>query len=290
MGVVEGNYVTRISYGHDLLFRVANLKREQAVLHGVDIRLSADAPLDDLVQVEDRELNKREQKVKKQEDVSYRLFIQDYRMLKEKREYESTDGYTHEDSRFQLPVKVLHLDGDQNYLRKCMELYEKIGLQVYGVHLHEKDMAQEISALLKNTRPDIVVFTGHDAYSKRKGMKSELRAYRNSKYFVDTVREARQVTPQLDDLIIFAGGCQSHFESLIRAGANFASSPSRVNIHALDPVYIVGRIAYTSFMEKVNVRAALRNTFTGDRGMGGIETKGLLRLGMPYMEEDSGDS
>lgn len=287
MAFVKDDYVTRKSYEHDLLFRVSEVKEKQAVLHGVDIRLRADAPLHDLFQVEERQLTKLRQKVKKQEDVSYRLFIQDYRLLKEKREYESTDGYMHDASYFQLPTKVLHLDGDHSYLRKCMNLYEKIGLHVHSVHLNEKEMAYEIGPLIKSIQPNIVVITGHDSYSRKKGRKNEIRAYQNSKHFVDTVREARKVTPHLDELIIFAGACQSHFESLIRAGANFASSPSRINIHALDPVYIAARIAYTSFMEKVNVWEAIRNTFTGDKGMGGIETRGLLRIGMPYIEETS---
>ena len=34
-------------------------------------------------------------------------------------------------------------------------------------------------------------------------------------------------------LIIVAGACQSHFEALLQAGANFASSPGSVLIHAL---------------------------------------------------------
>ena len=166
-----------------------------------------------------------------------------------------------------------------------MDLYEKIGLQVHSIHLNEKDMPHEVGPLIKKIQPNIVVITGHDSYSKKKGTKSELRAYRNSKYFVDTVREGRKIIPHLDDLVIFAGACQSHFESLIRAGANFASSPSRINIHALDPVYIAAKIAYTSFMEKVNITDALKNTFTGNKGMGGIETKGLYRIGMPYIED-----
>ena len=74
-------------------------------------------------------------------------------------------------------------------------------------------------------------------------------AYRHSKDLLKTVREARKKSCSLDHLIIFAGACQSHFESLIQAGANFASSPSRVNIHALDPVYIVGKISFTPFRE-----------------------------------------
>ena len=48
-------------------------------------------------------------------------------------------------------------------------------------------------------------------------------------------KRSKEKAPSLDQLVIFAGACQSHFESLIQAGANFASSPSRVNIHALRP-------------------------------------------------------
>lgn len=206
--------------------------------------------------------------------------------MKEKRNYQATDGFTHEASFFQLPAKVLHVDGDQTYLKKCIELYNRIGLQVHGVHLHEREMPVQIVELVTKIHPDIIVITGHDSFSKNKGPKHDIRAYRNSKYFVETVREARKMNPNLDQLIIFAGACQSHFESLIRAGANFASSPLRVNIHALDPVYIVAKIAFTPFMEKVSVWDAIRNTLTGNKGVGGVDTKGLLRTGLPYIEEE----
>src|SRR5690606_37730066 len=122
---------------------------------------------------------------------------------------------------------------------KCLDLYERLGVSVIGVHCNEKEMHLRIGELIDQYRPDILVITGHDAYSKTKGKKIDLNAYRHSKYFVETVKEARKKVPNLDQLVIFAGACQSHFESLIYAGANFASSPQRVNIHALDPVYIV---------------------------------------------------
>src|SRR5690625_1271003 len=148
-------------------------------------------------------------------------------------------------------------------------------------------MDHEIGTLLEKIQPDIVVLTGHDAYLANKVDKKDLRAYRHSKYFQEAVRNARDVVPYVDDLIIFAGACQSHFESLIRAGANFASSPSRINIHALDPVFIAAKIAYTPFMEKVSVMDVLRNTLTREKGMGGIETRGLLRTGLPYLQDDN---
>ncbi len=179
-------------------------------------------------------------------------------------------------------LKVLHLDGDEAYLKKCLNVYKKIGVPVYGIHCHEKKMSASIEELLDKYRPDILMITGHDAYSKQKGGIDDLNAYRHSKHFVETVHKARKKIPHLDQLVIFAGACQSHFESLIRAGANFASSPSRVNIHALDPVYIVAKISFTPFMERINVWEVLRNTLTREKGLGGIETRGVLRIGMPY--------
>ncbi|MCY9295234.1 sporulation peptidase YabG, partial [Bacillus spizizenii] len=46
-----------------------------------------------------------------------------------------------------------------------------------------------------------------------KGSIDDLNAYRHSKHFVETVQNARKKTPHLDQLVIFAGACQSHFES-----------------------------------------------------------------------------
>lgn len=284
--------VGRKSYNCDILFRVIDIQeqngRKVAVLYGEDVRLIADAPFEDLVTPGPAERSKITQEFRSLEEQSFELFKQDIELLKEKRDYEATHGYKEELSYFQLPGRVLHLDGDPHYLKKCLNLYEKIGVTVYGIHCYEKEMPVRINALLDQYRPNILVITGHDAYSKSKGKIADLNAYRHSKSFVKTVMEARKKVPNLDQLVIFAGACQSHFESLIQAGANFASSPLRVNIHALDPVYIVAKICYTSFMEQVNVWDVLRNTLTGQKGLGGVETKGVLRTGMPYkpMDED----
>lgn len=284
MGFIVGDLVTRISYDHDILFRIGLIESDKAILHGKDLRLEADAPLDDLERVSDREKDKYLENAKEEVDYSFRLFRQDYQLMQKKRDYNASEGYK-EESYFQLPARVLHLDGDRQYLKKCIDLYKRIGLQIHGLHILEADMPAEIGGLIERIQPDIVVITGHDAYSKKRGDVTDLKAYRHSKYFVEAVREARRVQPNLDQLVIFAGACQSHFQSLIRAGANFASSPSRVNIHALDPVYITAKLAYTSFMDKVMVSDVLRNTLTGEKGLGGIETRGFLRTGMPFLEE-----
>ncbi len=124
--------------------------------------------------------------------------------------------------------RVLHIDGDANYLDRCTSLYNKLGVPVYGVHLEEKVMPTQIASLMEMVQPDILVVTGHDAYSKAKGDRNDLKAYRHTKYFAECVRTARNAVQNRDSLLIFAGACQSHFETLIRAGANFASSPDRL--------------------------------------------------------------
>ncbi|MBM7650311.1 spore coat assembly protein [Bacillus ectoiniformans] len=281
-----GSIVSRISYGHDIIFRVTDIRETkdglQAILFGQYYRLEADAPLSDLVEVDSDQQERISQSTKKREEQSLQLFRQELELNKERQEYRATSCYREENDVFQIPGRVLHLDGDPLYLKKCLTAYETIGLPVHGVHCLEKEMPEKVPDLIDRHRPDILVITGHDAYSKVKGSKSDINAYRHSKHFAEAVKAARKKVPNLDQLIIFAGACQSHFESLIRAGANFASSPLRVNIHALDPVYISSKIGYTPFNELVNVREVLRNTLTGDKGLGGIETKGLLRLGMPF--------
>ena len=72
----------------------------------------------------------------------------------------------------------------------------------------------------------------------------DLSNYRNSKYFIQTVREARRYDRDYNkDTVIFAGACQSFFEALIMAGANFASSPARILIDYKDPLIVAQKIA-----------------------------------------------
>ena len=286
MTITVGDIVGRIKYGCDVLFRVVSIKEVSnvkiAILYGEDIRLVADAPFDDLLSVTDEMRSEFYQRNEALVEHSIQLFSQDRKLLEKKLQFEASDGYRNQREYFQMPGRVLHLDGDPSYLKKCMDVYEKIGVPVQGLYCNEKEMPVRITSLLETYRPDILVITGHDSYSRAKGKIMDINAYRHSWHFAQTVKEARKKIPQLDQLVIFAGACQSHFESLISAGANFASSPSRVNIHALDPVYIVAKISFTPFMDRIHVWEAIRNTLTGEKGVGGIETKGVLRTGMPY--------
>ncbi|RYM04898.1 sporulation peptidase YabG [Sporolactobacillus sp. THM7-7] len=287
MAIQVGDIVARASYRFDVPFRVVKIDPEARIaeLAGHDLRLYADAPLDDLTPVTAVDRVRYDQRTRSMESQSYRLFRQDYRQLKLKREYTATNGYRSGAAYFEIPGRILHIDGDPYYLKKCLGAYEKLSVPVIGKYMLEKEMHERVPELVAQIRPDILILTGHDAFMKNKGTHEEIKAYRHSGHFIRTVKEVRYHSPSLDQLIIFAGACQSHFELLIRAGANFASSPERVNIHALDPVYLAAKISFTSFMDRVNVWEVLRNTLTGAGGLGGVESRGMLRTGFPYLLE-----
>ena len=92
---------------------------------------------------------------------------------------------------------------------------------------------------------------------------------------------ARSFQPDLDQLVIFAGACQSNYDQLIESGASFASSPQNKLIHFLDPILVVEKIASTSIREYIPVKDVINNTITGIGGIGGVETRGKLRLKYP---------
>lgn len=254
-----GDLVTRKSYNHDMVFKIINIVDDVYYLKGEYIRLCADSFEDDLV------LYKGE---KEEEEREFNKKIVD-------------DIHLERDEYFYLPGKILHIDGDEEYLNKCLDYYKKFNLWATGSKLKESEIASNIRALLEKHHPNIVVITGHDAFYKRKGNTDDIDSYKNSKYFVESIREARKYEDSHEKLIIIAGACQSDYDELIRAGANFASSPKRVNIHALDPAIIAKSISLTEITNDIDVKSIIEKTKYGKDGIGGIKTKGTMYVGFP---------
>ena len=99
--------------------------------------------------------------------------------------------------------------------------------------------------------------------------------YKNSRHFIETVKEARKYERETNsDIAIFAGACQSYFEALIMAGANFASSPARILIDFLDPLIIAEKIATTDCINYINNNDIEKKIRDGRRGIGGIGANG----------------
>lgn len=287
--VQEGDLVSRISHGRDVLFRIDRILQQNgkqiAFLKGVDLRLYADAPLEDLhVPTAQEVSNYRKPYTKRSAELlrgieHRRRDTVDPFLSRAKINYKKSECTALEI--FELPGTVLHLDGDREYLDLCMSTYRQLGIRANGFYVPEQEQPERVKYYLMEFTPDILILTGHDGLLKGKKGFSCLDNYRNSRHFMRAVRKAREFEPGRDDLIIFAGACQSHYESLIHAGANFASSPRRVLIHAYDPVFIAEKVAFTPFNQMVPIKETLRDTVTGTDGVGGIETRGRLRIGYP---------
>jgi len=251
--------VTRKSHNNDTYFEIIEIIDDIAYLKGINIRLEADSNIDDLVKVDDINIVD-DDKITADITESFRLDRSEF---------------------FYLPGKILHIDGDEDYLKRCMNFYKKLNIMAYGVCLKELDIATEIKKYLDQLNPDIVIITGHDAYYKRKGKSNDVNNYKNTKNFIDAVKEARSYEKNQDKLIIIAGACQSNYEELIKAGATFASSPKRINIHALDPAIIASFLALYDRNKVVDLIEVLGKTKSGSDGIGGVATKGCMFVGYP---------
>lgn len=256
-----GDLVTRKSHQHDIVFKIMSMDNGVAILKGLNVRLCADSEVEDLSLYDGTSKNT-------QDDGYAGDRIKDYLKL-DREDY------------FYLPGKVLHIDGDQDYLDRCLKLYKDSNILAFGVTNKEDEIPKNIRKYLDEINPDIVVITGHDALNLKKGDKSDLKAYKNSGNFVQAVREARKYEKAQDKLIIIAGACQSDYEELIKAGANFASSPKRINIHALDPAIIATIISLSSKTEDIDLIGIIEKTKYGKDGMGGIKTTGTMYIGFP---------
>ena len=99
-----GDIVTRNSHHNDIVFKIISINNDVVYLKGVDLRIYADAFIDDLTK---SSINNDDE-----------LIIRDsLNAIKFDR-----DNY------FYLPGKILHIDGDNDYLDRCMNFYKKLGI------------------------------------------------------------------------------------------------------------------------------------------------------------------
>jgi len=253
-----GDLVTRKSYNNDTVFEITDIIENICYLKGVNIRLLADSETNDLVKYEKED----------NENAEFEKRIKPVITL-------NRDDY------FYIPGKVLHIDSDDDYLNRCLDYYKEANIWAMGIKEDEANIPLYIRGWLEEYNPNIIVITGHDAYYKKKGKISDINAYKNSVNFVNAIREARKFEKSHDKLIIIAGACQSDYEELIKAGANFASSPKRINIHALDPAIIATKMSLADANQDIDLKSILENTKYGKNGVGGVITKGTMYIGYP---------
>ena len=288
-----GDLVVRKSYDKDITFKVIDIKEDENgkkvyILKGISIRIIADSRAEDLELVEDEEAGTKEKILNRRVDeaikkaVSMRGDVEASKALNNLyRGSKSSKFQQNKELIFGRPGKILHIDGDSEYLETCLKVYKQLSLEAVGRAVPERKQPEVIVDLVKEIKPDIVVLTGHDSVLKTPDDYLDLDNYRNSRYYIDAVKALRNYNSSYDELVIFAGACQSCYECMLDAGANFASSPSRVLIHCLDPVLVCEKIAFTRIDKVVSITEVIDNTITGIKGIGGLQTRGKYREGYP---------
>lgn len=262
-----GDIVTRKSYGEDLYFKIIDIRKNSkgkdiCVLRGMVYRIEADADMEDLLIKDSREalLN-----------VEREMAI----MVADSRRFVSP---------LLRPVfawlrgrsgRILHVDSSRDFMQRCLDYYRDSDIRAMGRVVKESEQPYAVKRLLEQNRPDILVLTGHDSLKKSSANKNSLDSYSNSRYYIEAVKVARKYESDKNKLCIFAGACQSYFEALMEQGANFASSPGRILIHALDPAIISERVALTDSRKIVTPGEIVPLTKSGTKGIGGIDTRGF---------------
>ncbi len=260
--IKKGSIVTKVSDNRNVLFKVEKIlkssKNEEALLKGLFVRIIERIALKDLRVVDRKEVNK---------------YIEDTNKLLEKRIYKRRNR---QDLKQIKTGSILHIDGDRRYTEKSYRYYKKLGLNSIVKFVPEEKQELYINHLLSKYKPDILVITGHDGMIRKGKCFNDLYNYINSKYFINTVRKAREWDTK-KELVIFAGACQSYYEALMSAGANFASSPARVLIDFADPLIVAEKIATTDSNYYVSINDIANDLRDGKDGIGGVGAKGKSR-------------
>lgn len=260
MKLKKGDIVGRLSYNKDVVFVISNIIKNKnqdiAILKGLLTRIEADSPIEDLELIEndrvenllsafDKEIEKRKKNFLRNQDMDLKRNIEYY-------------------------GKILHLDGDKRYSEKALRFYRSIGLyDVVVKNVAENKQPQVVVGLLNKYNPDILIITGHDGMIKKGYNYNDIYNYRNSKYFVESVIRARMWDARKNSLAIFAGACQSYYEAIMEAGANFASSPDRILIDFKDPLIVAEKIATTDSNKYITILDLKDDLRDGEKGISG---------------------
>ncbi len=274
----KGDIVGRKSYHKDILFVVERIIKSSngnavAILKGLNIRIQADSDLEDLELMDKEAIEESDKRIEKRFAQTLKKHLEVQEEIKEE--------WLKRSSKVIYTGKILHLDGDRRYSEKSNLFYRKMGLKAIVRNVPENRQATVVTNLLERYKPDILVVTGHDGMIKGGTGYYDIYNYRNSKHFIQTVKKARESKKSKEDLVIFAGACQSYYEELIQAGANFASSPARILIDFIDPLIVAERVATTNFDKYITIKDIedeLRDGVKGVNGVGAMGKKKVLEI------------
>ena len=277
--IKTGDIVGRKSYGKDIIFTVSKIiyvnDKEIAILNGLIERIEADSDVSDLELIEKQKVKEILNILNEKIDKKIKKTKENIDITKIKEGILTRNIVTKEKI---ASEKIINIDGDRKYSEKSYRYYKKVGLNAIVKNIHEYRQPQVVYRLLEYYNPDILVITGHDEMIKKGTKYNDIYNYKNSKYFIQTVQEARRFEKDYNkNLVIFAGACQSYYEAIISAGANFASSPARILIDFLDPLLVAQKIALTEKYKFITIDDIAYELRDGKNGISGIGANGKLR-------------
>ncbi len=193
----KGDIVGRLSYDKDIIFVVERIIKtkdgaEFAILKGLTFRIQADSPIEDLELVEPKRVAQHVRNL--EERVAKRI---------QKCEKYLKQSYPFREKMIVYTGKILHLDGDKKYSEKSRKYYKRLGLNAIVRNIPERRQPLAVANLVQRYKPDVLVVTGHDGMIKKGTQFNDLYNYRNSRYFIKAVEEARKQNIK-KDLVIFA--------------------------------------------------------------------------------------
>ena len=147
--IKKGDIVSRNSYENDIMFYVKRILklvngRKIAILKGLDVRVEADAPIEDL------KIVSKEEQMRREKELEDRIIS---RVGKERVE----NGNRRKE--IIHTGKILHLDGDKRYSEKSMMYYRKMGLNATVKNIPENKQPRVVYRLLTIYNPEIIVIT-----------------------------------------------------------------------------------------------------------------------------------
>lgn len=147
--IKKGDIVSRNSYKNDIMFYVKRILklvngRKIAILKGLDVRVEADAPIEDL------KIVSKEEQMRREKELEDRIIS---RVGKERVE----NGNRRKE--IIHTGKILHLDGDKRYSEKSMMYYRKMGLNATVKNIPENKQPRVVYRLLTIYNPEILVIT-----------------------------------------------------------------------------------------------------------------------------------
>ncbi|MEG0641610.1 MAG: sporulation peptidase YabG, partial [Clostridium sp.] len=176
-----GDIVARKSYDKDIIFKVIDIKIKENgqidyILKGTNFRIIADSLGSDL------EKSTLEEYEKQNEGIDKRLIQvqKDKENLFRGEEVRSKRKPKKSNKVFGISPKVLHLDGDEEYLEICLNAYKAIGITAVGKVVPEIEQSRMVNEYLNRVKPDILVLTGHDSVVKDCTDYKDINNYRNS--------------------------------------------------------------------------------------------------------------